>query len=62
MNADRQFKADVVIEGDKIQGVYTPDVKIQASRNFDKVFDATGRYVMPGGIDPHVHMELPFMG
>ena len=26
------------------------------------MIDATGRYVMPGGIDPHTHMQLPFMG
>lgn len=62
VNADRQFKADVVVEGDKILGVYDPSAKIASSRNFDKVFDATNRLVMPGGIDPHVHLELPFMG
>ncbi len=28
----------------------------------DDVVDASGQYVFPGGIDPHVHMELPFMG
>lgn len=62
VNADRQFKADVVIEGDKIQGVYNPADKLHANRNFDKVYDATGKLIMPGGIDPHVHLELPFMG
>lgn len=62
VNADRQFKADVVVQGDKIQGVYDPADKIASSRNFDRVFDAAGKFVMPGGIDPHVHLELPFMG
>jgi dihydropyrimidinase len=28
----------------------------------DHVIDASGQYVFPGGVDPHVHMELPFMG
>jgi dihydropyrimidinase len=28
----------------------------------DHVIDASGQYVFPGGLDPHVHMELPFMG
>jgi dihydropyrimidinase len=36
--------------------------QIHKVRNFDKIFDATGKYVIPGGIDPHVHMELKFMG
>ncbi len=27
-----------------------------------KVLDASGAYVMPGGIDPHTHLEMPFMG
>eukprot|EP00976_Prorocentrum_cordatum_P071657 1180415-Prorocentrum_minimum.AAC.1 len=27
-----------------------------------KIVDATGKYVMPGGIDPHTHLEMPFMG
>lgn len=27
-----------------------------------KIIDAEGKYVMPGGIDPHTHLEMPFMG
>jgi imidazolonepropionase-like amidohydrolase len=27
-----------------------------------KVIDAAGKYVMPGGIDPHTHLDMPFMG
>ena len=30
--------------------------------NGDNELDATGCYVMPGGIDPHTHLEMPFMG
>jgi dihydropyrimidinase len=55
VTADRSFAADVLIEngvitavGDKLQG--------------DKTLDASGCYVMPGGIDPHTHLEMPFMG
>jgi dihydropyrimidinase len=62
INADRQFKADVVIEGSKISGVFNPAQKIATQKTFDRVFDASGKFIMPGGIDPHVHMELPFMG
>jgi dihydropyrimidinase len=53
--ADRSYSADVAIEGGKI-------VQIGADLQGDKVLDAEGCYVMPGGIDPHVHLEMPFMG
>ena len=62
VNADRQFKADVKIENGKVSQLFLPEHKIQTQQNFSKVYDATGKYVMPGGIDPHVHLELPFMG
>lgn len=58
VNADRQFRADV----------YCADGVIKAiGENLDvpagaQVVDAGGQYVMPGGIDPHTHMQLPFMG
>jgi len=57
-NADRQFRADVVIAGEKIHAV-APDAEAPAGA---RVIDATGAFVIPGGIDPHTHMELPFMG
>jgi dihydropyrimidinase len=58
VNADRAFRADVLCEGDKIVAVgESLDAPAGA-----KVVDAAGQYVMPGGIDPHTHMNLPFMG
>ncbi len=54
---DRTYKADVFIQHDKIVAV-GPDLTHDA----DHTIDATGCYVMPGGIDPHTHMEMPFMG
>ncbi|MYM21813.1 dihydropyrimidinase [Duganella sp. FT135W] len=58
VNADRAFRADVLCDGDKIIAVgESLDVPAGA-----KVIDAGGQYVMPGGIDPHTHMNLPFMG
>jgi dihydropyrimidinase len=58
VNADRAFRADVLCEGDKIVAV-GPDLDAPAGA---QVVDAGGQFVMPGGIDPHTHMNLPFMG
>jgi dihydropyrimidinase len=58
VNADRAFKADVVCFGDKIIAV---GENLEAPPHAS-VIDASGQYVMPGGIDTHTHMQLPFMG
>ena len=55
VTADRTWKADVLIQHDKIVAI-GPDL------HADHEIDATGCYVMPGGIDPHTHLEMPFMG
>ncbi len=55
VTADLTYNADVKIEGGKI-------VEIGPNLSGDEVLDASGCYVMPGGIDPHVHLEMPFMG
>ncbi|MEO9612489.1 MAG: dihydropyrimidinase [Nitratireductor sp.] len=55
VTADRTWKADVLIKHDKIVGI-GPDL------HADHEIDATGCYVLPGGIDPHTHLEMPFMG
>ena len=53
--ADRTYEADVLIEGESIAA-------IGADLEGDEIIDASGCYVMPGGIDPHTHLEMPFMG
>jgi len=58
VNADREFRADVLCEGGRITAVGT-DLATPAGC---ETLDASGRYVIPGGIDPHTHMQLPFMG
>ena len=55
VTADRTYKADVLVEDGKI-------TKIGSGLSGNETLDATGCYVMPGGIDPHTHLEMPFMG
>lgn len=59
VNGDRQFEADVYIKDGKIAAV-GPNLK--AADAGVRIVDASGKYVMPGGIDPHTHLEMPFMG
>jgi len=58
VNADQAFQADVLTQDGKIIAV-GPNLQAPAGA---QVVDAGGQYVMPGGIDPHTHMQLPFMG
>jgi dihydropyrimidinase len=53
--ADRNFKSDILIEGESIKAIGT-------GLSGTDVIDASGCFVMPGGIDPHTHLEMPFMG
>jgi dihydropyrimidinase len=57
--------ADVLLDGEQIAAVFAPGSTTLGSNieaNADRVFDAAGKYVIPGGIDAHTHMELPFGG
>ena len=60
VNADREFAADVLCVAGKVAAVGTA-AATQAPAG-SETFDASGQYVLPGGIDPHTHMQLPFMG
>jgi dihydropyrimidinase len=55
VTADRTWKADVLVEGERIAAIG------EALTGDDEV-DATDAFVIPGGIDPHTHLEMPFMG
>jgi dihydropyrimidinase len=50
-------RADVLIEGEHIKAI-GHDLHAPGA----EVIDAKGMFVMPGGIDPHVHLDMPFMG
>ncbi len=58
VTASETFKADVSIEGEKI-------IQIGSGLDGDsdyQVIDATGKLLMPGGVDPHTHFDLPMFG
>lgn len=57
VTASEDYVADVYTEGEKI-------IAIGKNLNYkaDTVIDATNKLVFPGGIDPHVHLDMPFMG
>ena len=57
ITATDDYIADVFIEDEIIMAI-GKNLSVKA----DKVINATGKLVMPGGIDPHVHLDMPFMG
>ncbi|MEJ2852027.1 MULTISPECIES: dihydropyrimidinase [unclassified Saccharothrix] len=58
VNATGAVAADVLVDGEKIAALVAPGFPVQA----DETIDAAGKYVIPGGIDAHTHMEMPFGG
>ena len=58
VTAEGEFRHDVRVDGETIAAV-GPNLEVPQGA---RVIEAGGAYVMPGGIDPHTHMELPFMG
>ncbi|NNF98823.1 MAG: dihydropyrimidinase [Desulfobacteraceae bacterium] len=52
-----RYTADLFVEGDTIKTIGT-HLDVVA----DEVVDASGKYVLPGAIDPHTHLSMPFMG
>jgi dihydropyrimidinase len=57
VTATDDYKADVLIEDETIS-----TIGAKLDMEADRVIEASGKLVIPGGIDPHTHMELPFGG
>jgi dihydropyrimidinase len=57
ITASETFQADVLIDGEKIASIGTNIGALDA-----EVFDASSKLVMPGGVDPHTHFNLPMFG
>src|ERR1700686_4179939 len=58
VTAESTFPADILVEGEKIKEV-RPGIPANAS---DSVLDASGLLLLPGGIDVHTHLDMPFGG
>ena len=56
------FAADVLIEDEKIAALGSALAQRLSGATFDRRIDARGRYVVPGGIDVHTHLDMPFGG
>ncbi len=62
VTAAEETRADVLIEDEKIVALAASNSAYAAGWTADRTIDATGKYVIPGGIDAHTHMDFPFGG
>ncbi|MET9877794.1 dihydropyrimidinase [Actinacidiphila glaucinigra] len=57
-----EVHADVLVEDEKVVALAAAGSTVAEGWTADTVIDAAGKYVIPGGVDAHTHMELPFGG
>ncbi len=62
ITASDELHADVLIEDGRIAALATSGTTVAEGWTAERVIDATGKYVIPGGVDAHTHMEMPFGG
>lgn len=57
VTAAGSYTADVYMEGERIT-----TIGVGLAQKADETVDAAGKYILPGAIDPHTHIDMPFMG
>src|SRR5204863_3948202 len=62
VTATGSSRADVLIDGETIAALLDPAHTGSFAGLADRSIDATGKYVIPGGIDVHTHLDMPFGG
>ncbi|MEU1198944.1 MULTISPECIES: dihydropyrimidinase [Streptomyces] len=62
ITASDEIHADVLIEDGRIAALAATGTPAAEAWTAERTIDATGKYVIPGGVDAHTHMELPFGG
>src|SRR5512138_18461 len=61
ITASETFAADILIDGEQIRELLAPNSET-ARLWTGEVIDATGKFITPGGVDPHCHFDLPMFG
>ncbi|MER5780154.1 dihydropyrimidinase [Streptomyces mobaraensis] len=62
VTAAEETYADVLVEDGKVAALAAAGSSVARGWTADRVIDATGRYVVPGGVDAHTHFDFPFGG
>ncbi|MFD3354313.1 dihydropyrimidinase [Streptomyces fradiae] len=62
VTAAEETHADVLVEDGRIAALAAHGSEAAAAWTAERVIDATGRYVLPGGVDAHTHLDFPFGG
>ncbi|KOT95655.1 MULTISPECIES: dihydropyrimidinase [Streptomyces] len=62
VTASDEIHADVLIEDGRVAALAATGTPAAEAFSAERVIDASGKYVIPGGVDGHTHMEMPFGG